>query len=174
MKKFWILLAVLVVVAGVVGYYYNQQQKIKSISSFEECAAAGYPIMESYPLRCMTPDGRSFTQEIGNQLEKIDLITISNPRPNQTIQSPLKISGKARGTWFFEGSFPIKLLDDTGKLIAESHAEAQGEWMTEEFVQYEATLEFETQSNKGALILEKDNPSGLPENADQLKIPVKF
>jgi hypothetical protein len=37
-----------------------------TIDSFEECAAAGYPIMESYPEQCMTPDGRSFTRDISN------------------------------------------------------------------------------------------------------------
>lgn len=34
------------------------------INSFEACAAAGYPIMESYPERCATPDGKSFTRDI--------------------------------------------------------------------------------------------------------------
>ena len=31
------------------------------ITSFSECAEAGYPIMESYPRRCKTPDGKTFT-----------------------------------------------------------------------------------------------------------------
>ena len=34
------------------------------IDSFEDCAAAGYPIAESYPEQCFTPDGRSFTRSI--------------------------------------------------------------------------------------------------------------
>lgn len=34
------------------------------ITNFEECAAAGNPVMESYPSRCMTKDGRSFMQDI--------------------------------------------------------------------------------------------------------------
>ena len=34
------------------------------INSFEECAVAGYPIMESYPEQCRTPDGRLFVREI--------------------------------------------------------------------------------------------------------------
>lgn len=32
------------------------------VSSFDECAAAGYPILEKYPEECLTPDGRSFTR----------------------------------------------------------------------------------------------------------------
>ncbi len=34
------------------------------ISSFEDCAAAGYPVMESYPRQCNTPDGKHFVEEI--------------------------------------------------------------------------------------------------------------
>lgn len=36
----------------------------QEIRSFEECAAAGNPVMESYPRQCRTPDGRTFTEEI--------------------------------------------------------------------------------------------------------------
>jgi hypothetical protein len=36
----------------------------EGIDSFDECAAAGYPIAESYPEQCFTPDGRSFTRPI--------------------------------------------------------------------------------------------------------------
>jgi hypothetical protein len=32
----------------------------KNITSFEECVKAGYPILESYPRQCRTPDGRNF------------------------------------------------------------------------------------------------------------------
>jgi len=139
-----------------------------SINSFEECAAQGFPIMESYPGRCKT-----FTEDIGNELEKIDLIRIENPRPNQTITGPLVIKGQARGTWFFEASFPIKLYDAKGNLIATAIAQAKSDWMTENFVPFEAELNFTVSiKQKGTLILEKDNPSDLPENSDQLRIPV--
>ena len=36
----------------------------KKITNFEECAAAGYPVMESYPRQCKTPDGRNFVETI--------------------------------------------------------------------------------------------------------------
>jgi len=42
--------------------------EIFSIYSFEECAAAGYPVMESYPRQCNTPDGKHFVEEIENHL----------------------------------------------------------------------------------------------------------
>jgi hypothetical protein len=37
-----------------------KDQRVAAIDSYAECAAAGYPIMESYPTQCMTPDGRNF------------------------------------------------------------------------------------------------------------------
>lgn len=37
---------------------------IGDIDNFEECAAAGYPVMESYPEQCRTPDGRLFVRVI--------------------------------------------------------------------------------------------------------------
>ena len=107
--------------------------------------------------------------------QKSDLIVVDNPRPNQVVTSPLEISGKARGTWFFEADFPVRLYDGEGQEIAVGIAKAQGEWMTEEFVPFMATLTFETPlADKGELVFEKSNPSDLPENADSLRIPVKF
>lgn len=103
---------------------------------------------------------------------------------NDTISSPLTVKGKARGIWFFEATFPIVLTDWDGRIIAESHATAKNEWMTEDFVPFEGTLEFESQvfpgadeknfSRRGYLILRKDNPSGLPEHDDALEIPIFF
>lgn len=120
----------------------------------------------------------SNTENIGNELEKMNLIRIDYPRPNQTITSPLVIKGQARGNWFFEADFPVVLTDWDGKIIAQGIATAKSDWMTIEFVPYEATLTFAIDkniySNKGTLVLRKDNPSGLPENDDALEIPIVF
>ena len=111
----------------------------------------------------------------GNELEKADLIKTNNPRPNQVIESPLFVKGEARGNWYFEASFPVKLFDDNGFLLGAATAQALGDWMTEDFVKFSAFLPFAVSSTpKGRLILEKDNPSGLPEHADELIVPVYF
>lgn len=39
-----------------------------SIDNFEECVAAGNPVMESYPRQCKTSDGNNFIEEINSQL----------------------------------------------------------------------------------------------------------
>ena len=145
------------------------------ISSFDECVAAGNAVMESYPRQCRTPDGVTFREDVGGELEKDDLIRVSNPRPNATVTSPLAIEGVARGNWFFETNFPIRLVDASEKELGRAVAQAEGEWMTTEFVPFKATLSFLVPTTqKGTLILEKDNPSGLPEHADELRIPVTF
>jgi hypothetical protein len=171
-----LLIVLLVAIVALVAFFYFSISNAPSqnITSFEECVAAGNPTLDSYPAQCNTKDGKHFTQDIGNELEKMDLITIENPRPNQKVTSPLKITGKARGTWFFEANFPVRLLDENGKKLAESHATSNGEWMTEDFVAYESELEFKTEAKKGKLILEKSNPSGLVENEDRLEVPVIF
>lgn len=61
-SRFAIVFILLTVVA-VVGYLLYRQNKLANINSYKECVAAGYPIMESYPERCMTPDGHSFVNE---------------------------------------------------------------------------------------------------------------
>ncbi len=113
---------------------------------------------------------------------KADLITLVTPVPNGIVESPLTIAGSARGNWFFEGSFPITLTNWDGLIIAEGIATADGEWMTTDFVPFRATLEFtspypegaEDFMKRGSLILQKDNPSGLPEHDNALEIPVRF
>ncbi len=107
--------------------------------------------------------------------DKSDLIKVNNLLPGQEIKSPLVVSGEARGFWFFEASFPVKLVDAEGKVLGQTIAQTTGDWMTESFVPFEATLAFATTTSAaGELILQKDNPSGLPEHDDELRIPVKF
>lgn len=109
--------------------------------------------------------------------DKSDLIRVEFPKRNEIISSPLVVKGEARGFWFFEASFPVKLFDENGVQIPlnPSYIMTANEWMTEEFVPFEAMLEFKAPlTEKGVLVLEKDNPSGLPEHADELRIPIRF
>ncbi len=114
--------------------------------------------------------------------EKADLIVLTTPVPNGVVLNPLMLSGQARGYWYFEASFPITVTNWDGLIIGEGYATASGDWMTEEFVPFTATVEFENPyvegqpdfMKRGFLILKKDNPSGLPENDDALEIPIFF
>lgn len=106
---------------------------------------------------------------------KDDLIWAMTPLPDQVITSPLVVTGQARGNWYFEASFPVTLLDANGKVLAQVPAQAQGEWMVTTYVPFSVTLTFAKPTTAtGTLVLQKDNPSGLPQNANELRIPVKF
>ncbi len=108
--------------------------------------------------------------------DKSNIILVTSPIKDAEIASPLTVAGRARGQWFFEGSFPLVLLDPYGNTIAEGHATAQSEWTTTEFVKFVGNLQFDNfiKGSKGTLVLKKDNPSGLPENDDSISIPVIF
>jgi len=92
------------------------------------------------------------------------------------IASPLAISGKARGSFYFEATFPVKLEDAHGNVLAQGHAQAKSDWMTSDFVPFTATLTFvqPAPGTVGTLVLMNDNPSGDPANQKELDIPVVF
>lgn len=99
----------------------------RTVSGFESCAARGFPVLELYPRQCRTPDGKTFTEDIGNELEKDNFIRIASPRPNEVVASPLQVRGVARGSWFFEASFPIELRDANGNVLVSHYASVEGE-----------------------------------------------
>lgn len=102
-------------------------------------------------------------------------IRVTAPVAEALVTSPLLISGVARGTWYFEASFPVSLLDGTGRELARGVAQAAGDWMTTDFVPFSATLTFAAPTTAtGTLVLERDNPSGLPEHSATLRLPVRF
>jgi len=111
--------------------------------------------------------------------DKSNLIRVKNIKNGDIVKSPLVIEGEARGYWFFEASFPIRIYDANGKelgvAVAQANPPSGGDWMTTEFVPFQTELKFSAPSTEtGVLILERDNPSGLPENADELRTLVRF
>lgn len=106
---------------------------------------------------------------------KDDLIQVDTSFASTTFVSPMTVTGTARGGWYFEASFPVELRDANGLLLASSIAQAQGDWMTTNYVPFTTTLTFGMPTTAtGTLIFKKDNPSGEPANDNQLVIPVRF
>lgn len=102
-------------------------------------------------------------------------VVLDTPRPNQFVESPMWVVGRARGSWFFEAEFPVRLLDQRDSVMTWGIARAGGEWMTADYVPFALTLNFNPpQTDVGTLVLEKSNPSGLPEHAGSVRIPVRF
>ena len=166
------------ILAGVwFGFFRTIGNPAPVVLSFEDCAAAGYPVMESYPRQCRTPDGRLYVEEIPENITYFnatdDNIVVELPFPGAVTGKNFSVIGKARGTWFFEASFPIEVLDKDGKFLAVGIAQAQGEWMTRDFVPFKADIKVpQSYIGKATLVLKKDNPSGLPEHDASVSFPI--
>lgn len=177
------ILGMILFIFIIIGYlvYANLKPSIKSANSFEECVKAGDPIMESYPRQCRTQDGKNFTEIIPEKIpDKItytnassSLIAVELPFPGAVVGKNFTVIGKARGIWFFEASFPIEVLDKNGKTLAKGIAQAQGEWMTQDFVPYKTEIKIpESYIGPATLVMKKDNPSGLPEKDASISFPI--
>lgn len=104
-----------------------------------------------------------------------DVLVVEKPSKNEQISSPLKIKDRVRGSWYFEGVFPLEVISENGKVLVESYAKAQGDWMTSGYVPFSAEVKFDAgDSKKGLLILMRSNASGLPENDRSYRLPVYF
>lgn len=120
------------------------------------------------------PANEDIRGDLGNGVN--DLIRVSNPMPGAKVKSPLVVEGEARGPWYFEGVFPVYLIDTHGlRMGATVQAHAIGEWTTSDFVPFRATITYSAPvTGEGMIVLMKDNPSGLPENNAAFQVPVKF
>ncbi len=98
-----------------------------------------------------------------------------NIGPNDLFAAPYEVTGEAK-LWYFEASFPVKLLDSSGKEVRVGYASAQSDWMTTEFVPFKVTwtTQGEPTTATGTLVLQKDNPSDLRELDESVHIPVRF
>lgn len=108
---------------------------------------------------------------------KDDLIRVTSPAINAELASPVIITGEARGMWYFEASFPIEIRDSSNTVVGQGIATAQGEWMTEEYVPFNATIVITgtpASGSAGTVVFIKDNPSGLPEHDNSLSVPITF
>jgi len=128
------------------------------------------------------PDCPGMTDSEREILRYADLIQVSFPKISSKIVSPLVVTGKARGNWYFEASFPIVVVNWDGLIIGEGYATAQGDWMTTDFVPFKGTINFvPTECSdgaeyclRGAVIFKNDNPSGDPALDKAVEIPVIF
>lgn len=147
------------------------------VTDFSSCARAGFPIMESMPRRCAIPDGRSFVEEIPALAPiELPLIVVTAPAKGAYVASPTTVKGFARGYWYFEASFPVEIRDGNGTLLAAGPAQAETDWMTEQYVPFSTTLLWSAApaTDTGVVVFRRDNPSGLPENDASVEIPVSF
>ena len=54
------------------------------VTSFRECEMLGYPVMESYPRQCQTPEDETFTEDISNAPEQPITPVTDSPETDTT------------------------------------------------------------------------------------------
>ncbi|OGG59194.1 hypothetical protein A3C89_04130 [Candidatus Kaiserbacteria bacterium RIFCSPHIGHO2_02_FULL_50_50] len=145
---------------------------------FAVIAYAGYAVFGSF--------APSFTS-LSHEAEEVSItetvredtvetrIRVTTPTKNAKVTSPITIKGEAVGPWFFEGSFPITILDGNSNVLAQGAAVASGNWMQEGFVPFTATIYFSKSPTDGGKIrLHKANASGLPAGEASFDVPVRY
>ena len=63
-KYIFPIFGIILVVATLAAYSLGKNSDVATINSFEDCVAAGYPVMEIYPEQCAVPGGELFTRNI--------------------------------------------------------------------------------------------------------------
>lgn len=123
-----------------------------------------------------TPCGQQNPKPVPNityQNATSSLITVELPFPGAVVGKEFSVVGKARGTWFFEASFPVQVIDKDGNILVAIPAQAQSDWMTTDFVPFKADIKIPTSYiGPATLVLKKDNPSGLPANEASISFPI--
>lgn len=108
-------------------------------------------------------------------VEEQNQIRVFSPRAGEKIKSPVRISGEARGFWFFEAQFIAELYDAHQNFLGRTILTAKNDWMTEAFVPFEGSLEFtEPSTSLGTLRFLSANPSGLTEKQKVFELPIQF
>jgi hypothetical protein len=127
--------AVVIIVAAALGLSRGGgDTQLSQIGSFEACAAAGFPVMESYPRRCAVPGGSTYTEVIPpaasssarssaqSSARGAANIVITEPAANQAVTSPVTVKGQAR---VFENTYQYRVRDADGTVLAQGFGTAQ-------------------------------------------------
>lgn len=174
-KILYLLIPIIIVVFWFI-FDYSKKINLSQIKSFEDCGKY-YPVMESHPRQCRTPDGRLFAEELPQKIlyknaTENDIVP-ELPHPGAVTGKNFTITGKARGTWYFEASFPVKVLDKNGKVLAQGPAQAQSDWMTADFVNFKMDIKIpDSYIGPATVVMIKDNPSGIPEKDASISFPI--
>lgn len=155
-----------------------------------DCAKEGESIGAVYPgvvpkkccagLMSVIPQGIVGTQGICQKIGIADKLMISSPEPDEKISSPVTVSGKAVGGWFFEASFPVEVYDSNNKLLGSSPVQFvpksdSDTWMTSDFVDFKGEIKFsQPTTESGYILFKKDNPSGNSAMDESFKLRITF
>ena len=175
-KLLFVVLALLVAGLLVYGTYLWQQREVDSLN--QKISTLNDQIKQSKSSDTTTAQNQTPPPTVTYTSLNGVSIKLFRPEKGELVTTPLVVMGEVPGNWSFEASFPVKLLDSNGKVLADESAELQADWMTDSMVPFVTKLTYNanevTKGTTGKLVLSKDNPSGLEKNDDSLTIEVKF
>ncbi len=98
---------------------------------------------------------------------------VTSPASGAKVAHTFTVSGSAPNNWYFEAVFPIQVRDSNDDLIANAQARAQSDWTKPGMIAFTANVTIDAAySGPATLIVLKDNPSGNPENSDEVTVPI--
>ena len=120
------------------------------------------------------PSASTTTTPIASSIEPLSTnVTVSAPAPNTIVGKTFTVSGIAPNGWYFEAVFPIQVRDPNDNLIATGQGHARGDWTAAGPVPFTSSITLDANySGPADLILLRDNPSGLPQNSDEVTVPI--
>lgn len=148
----------------------NGQVVLKYKTRYSNEGMAAEPTVPAFAV--YTADANSIDVLKAGENAAMDIVLPSTPAPNGEVNKTFTVAGRARGTWYFEASFPVSVIDGVGTVVGQGFAQAQGDWMTENYVPYTGTIAINSYTGPATLILHKDNASGDPERDAFISIPI--
>ncbi len=148
------LAVIIIVLVGVLFFYNPAAAPVPPASPFSS---------SNSPLALVSPDGAL-------------AIATSSLKAGQLVQPPLRLEGTVTGGgWFFEATFPIRIVDADGTVLGTTTARAEGDWVSTGTVPWSAMLDFgAAHSATGTVVFMSDNPSGDPAKAKVFSVPIRF
>ena len=118
------------------------------------------------------PTGLEIANQFGANVVPHNDITITSIGAGDTLALPVDVQGTVKGTWFFEGSFPVYIEDMQGNRLGYGLAGSTEDWMTIDVIPFTVSLPAVNYQGDALLIFTKDNPSGEPQFDDSFTLPV--
>jgi len=166
MKRDFLIILIIFAFLFAIGLIKGLSNEDDWICSGGEWVRHGNP-SASMPTAPCGQSGQNDAESVGSD------IAVFLPQAGQMVKSPATIEGEVRGTWFFEAVLPIEIRNNAGQKIAVGYVQATDDWMTENFIPFRGEIEFDISATTSAnLIFRKANPSDLPENDQEFKVPV--
>lgn len=145
--------------------------------SQNESLCCKYELCKQLTTICDSQEEIDEEEKIGGEVlsEKGQKIYLENIKSGDTVDIGYEVKGEAPGSWFFEGSFPVRVLNIQGEVVSTFVATTYDDWMNETTVPFSVIIDFPLEQ-EGAYVLqfEKSNPSGLDDNSDIAKIAISI